>query len=71
MTDVIEVDGDTNTNHNNNKGRLPNVKRWLLPEHEGSRCDMLEVVLAAGVACQRMKLKDEPTNPWRKVCDGL
>lgn len=31
---------------------------------------MLEVVLAAGVACQCVKLKDEPTNQWRKVCNG-
>ena len=71
VMDIIEVDGDAITNHDDNKGRLPNVKRWLLPEYEGLRCDMLEVVLAAGVAYQCTKLKDEPTNPWRKVCNGL
>ena len=71
MTDIIEVNGDANTTHNNNKGRLPNVKRWLLPEHEGLRCDMLEVVLVARVAYQHMKLKDEPINQWLKACNGL
>ena len=69
MTDVIEV--DANTSNNNNKPRLPNVKRWLLPEYEELRCNMLEVVLSAGVAHQYTKLKDEATNPWRKAYNGL
>ena len=68
MTDVTELDGNTN---NNDKPRVPNTKRWLLPECEEARCNMLEVVLSAGVVHQHMKLKDEPTNQWRKACNGL
>ena len=32
---------------------------------------MLEVVLAAGVVHQCVKLKDEPTTQWREACNGL
>ena len=71
MTDIIEVDEDANHNPNDNKGRLPSIKRWSLPECEGLGCDMLEVVLAAGVAHECVKLKDEPQNQWKKACNGL
>ena len=71
MKEIIEVDGDTNPNANNDKGRLPNIKRWLLPECEGSWCDMLEVKLVAGVACECVKLKDEPKSQWKKACNVL
>ena len=67
MTGIIEVDGDTNNSNNNENGRLPNIKRWLQLEHEGLRCDILEVALAAGVACECVKLKDELTNQWKNM----
>ena len=60
MADAIEVDGDVNPNPNNDEVRLSSIKRWLLLEHEESRCSAIEVVLALGVARDHVKLKDEP-----------
>ena len=73
MSDVIKVYGDANSNNNDNvkHARLPTLKKWLQPEHEGLRCDILEVALAAGVAHEHVKLKDEPANQWKKVCNGF
>ena len=51
--------------------KLPMIKKMMLPEHEQLRCDMLEVVTGAGVAHAHHEIKDMPTNPWMKLCNGL
>ena len=43
----------------------------MFPEYEQLRCDMLEVVTGAGVACSHYEVKDSTTNYWMKLCNRL
>ena len=43
----------------------------MFPEYEQIRCDMLEVVTGAGVACSHYEVKDSTTNHWVKLCNRL
>ena len=68
--EVILVGDDDNDNNNNDK-RLPNVKKWVLPQHESLRCDLMEVVATAGMPRARTPVEDKVASPWAKLCNGL
>ena len=72
MSSVNKVIGiDNNNNRVVKSKQLPNLKKWALPEFEGTRCNLLEVVLGLGVPCEHFESSDEPTNTWVKVLNGL